>query len=584
MPTNKLSDVQIFRRLIHIARPYWLQISSIFTLEILAAPLILLMPLPLKLAVDNIIGSAPLPEFLSILIPHSFENNKLALLVLATSLQVIIVLLIHFRGLISYVFQISTGEKLNLIFRGRLFRHVQKLSFAFHDKRGTADSIYRIQYDAPSIQLIIIYGLIPFISSMAILVAMIYVTARINLHLALIALTVIPFLFFLSYVCIQRIRPRYKDVKKMESHALNIVQEVMTAVRVVKAFGREEREQERFMHHSDKTARQRIRLSYSEGLFGLLINLVTAIGAAAVLFIGIRNVQAGILTLGNFLIVTTYITQLYKPLEMMNRNIATLQTSLASAHRAFELLDETPDVIEHAHAQPLKHAQGAVTFDNVSFAYDDTPNILTNISFSIQPGMRVGIAGKTGVGKTTLLSLMTRFYDPSSGEIRLDGVNLQEYKLTDLRNQFAIVLQEPVLFSTSIAENIAYSKSNATENEIISAAKAAKVHDFIKTLPEGYATLVGERGMRLSGGERQRISLARAFLKNAPILLLDEPTSSIDTKTEDNIMQDMESLMQGRTTFMIAHRLTTLKNCDIVLTIGDDQKIVSDLNLSQPTI
>jgi ATP-binding cassette, subfamily B, bacterial len=265
--------------------------------------------------------------------------------------------------------------------------------------------------------------------------------------------------------------------------------------------------------------------------------------------------------------VMGYLSQLYRPLQSISKKVGDLQHSLASAERTFALLDQTPEVIEKPNAMPLSRARSALSFQNVSFAYEGNNPVLQNVSFEVLPGMRVGIAGATGAGKTTLVSLLTRFYDPTSGRITLDGIDLRDYKIADLRKQFAIVLQEPVLFSTSIAENIAYANPDATYEEIVAAARAANAHKFITHLPEGYDTQVGERGMRLSGGERQRISLARAFLKDAPILILDEPTSSVDMKTEAVIMEAMTRLMRGRTTFMIAHRLSTLANCDVRLQI-----------------
>ena len=275
--------------------------------------------------------------------------------------------------------------------------------------------------------------------------------------------------------------------------------------------------------------------------------------------------QACVLTLGDLLLVMAYIGQLYDPLRTIGKKVSSLQGYFASAERAFSMLDQQPDVVERPDARPLARARGYVAFENVSFAYRDGEPVLHNISFRVPAGARVGIAGRTGAGKTTLVSLMIRFYDPISGRVLLDGVEIRDYKLADLRSQFAIVLQEPVLFSTSIAENIAYSRPGASQEDIVRAAKLANAHDFITAFPEGYQTHVGERGMRLSGGEHQRISLARAFLKDASILLLDEPTSSVDIKTEAAIMEAMERLVKGRTTFIIAHRLSTLENCDIRL-------------------
>jgi len=270
----------------------------------------------------------------------------------------------------------------------------------------------------------------------------------------------------------------------------------------------------------------------------------------------------------------SYLTQLFGPLASLSDMTANAQRSLASAERAFALLDEDPDVIENKNGAPISYANGGITFRDVCFAYNGDYPVLSNISFEIKPGTRVGIMGMTGGGKSTLVSLLTRFHDPTQGQILLDGVDLRDYKLADLRNQFGIVLQESILFSTSIGENIAYARPGASEDEIVAAAKAANAHEFITRLPDGYDTMVGERGMQLSGGQRQRIALARAFLKNAPILILDEPTSSIDIKTEREIIQVMERLSVGRTVFIIAHRLSTLKHCDLVLGI-EQGRVVS---------
>jgi ATP-binding cassette subfamily B protein len=271
-----------------------------------------------------------------------------------------------------------------------------------------------------------------------------------------------------------------------------------------------------------------------------------------------------------------YLTQLYEPLKTLSKKVATLQSHLASAQRAFSLLDHPPDVAERPHACRVVRAAGAVAFRRVSFAYEDERPVLHDVSFEVGPGTRLGIAGTTGAGKTTLVSLLSRFYDPTEGQILLDGVDLRDYRLADLRNQFAIVLQDPVLFSASIAENIAYARPGASAHEIVAAAKAADIHAFIARLPHGYDSQVGERGLRLSGGERQRIALARAFLKDAPILILDEPTSSVDTTTEAVIIEAMERLMRGRTAFVIAHRLTTLAGCDARLHIEQGRVVEPD--------
>ena len=573
-------DFALYHRLLKQVRPYRRHIAATLLLSLFSSPLVLLTPLPLKIAVDSVIGSHAVPGFLDALFPAFVTGSDTALLILAAALFVAVALLTQFQGLGVSLLGKYTGERLALGFRAQLFRHVQRLSLSYHDSKGTADSAYRIHYDAPAIQYVAVDTVIPILAAAFTLTSMFYVTARISWQLALVVLAVSPALFLVSRAYGRRLRSQWHDVKELESSALSVVQEALSAARLVKAFGQEDREEERFVRRAGEGARERVRLALIEGGFRLMVGLTMSAGTAAVLFIGARQVQSGALTLGDLLLVMGYLSQLYRPVETMRKKVADLGSSLASAERAFRLLDEAPDVPERADARPLTRAQGAVAFRDVSFAYDADYPVLMNISFEVAPGTSVGIAGATGAGKTTIVSLLSRFYDPTGGHILVDGVDLRDCKLADLRNQFAIVPQEPVLFSTSIAENIAYARPGASHGDIVASAKAADAHEFIVNLPQGYEAPVGERGMRLSGGERQRISLARAFLKDAPILILDEPTSSVDMRTEATIMEAMERLMVGRTTFMIAHRLSTLEKCQKLMVIegGRLAAITSDVS------
>jgi len=546
-------------RLARELRPYWLRMLGLLLLSMLATPLALLTPVPLKIVVDSVLGSQPPPRVLEGIMPAGSDT---ALLISASLLVVTVALFTHLQDLATTVSRTFTGERLLLDLRTRLFRHVQRLSVSYHDLRGTTDSTYRIQYDAMAMQQIAVDMIPSFVTAVFTFVSMVYVTAMIDWELAVVALGISPVLLVVSWHYRRRLRSQSRQVKELESGAMSVVQEALAATRVVQAFGREAHEEKRFVRHFHAGMRARIGYIVASGGYAFVVGLTTAVGAAAALYIGARHVQASVITLGELLLVMTYLLQLYAPLKTMSKKAGSLQGCLSSVERAFALLDEEPDVKECPQAVPLRRARGEVVFEGVSFAYDGERPVLQDVSIHVRAGTRVGVAGATGAGKTTLVSLLNRFYDPTAGCIRLDGVDLRAYRVADLRAQFAMVLQEPLLFSTSIGENIAYARPGASFEEIMAAAATAGAHDFIAALPDGYDTLVGERGVRLSGGERQRVSLARAFLRDAPVLILDEPTSSVDVHTERAIMEAMSRLMEGRTTFMIAHRLTTLEECD----------------------
>lgn len=542
-------------------RPYWRRLSAILLVELLGIPLALLLPVPLKLAVDGLTGDASIPHFLEPLIPASWSLQH-AVIAMAAVLMITVGVLQHALGFCGWLLQTYTSERMILDFRAQLFQHVQRLSCTYHDQQRAGDASYRIQYDAPALAQIAIRSVIPSVTALLTLAGMLYVTARLDWQLAVLAMVLAPCLFFVTRRYSGRVHEEWTELRDRDSRAMSVLHETLGALRVVKAFGQERREHRRFLRHSGEYVRGQMRLAFMQSGFVTAVGLTIVVAGAIGLTIGVRHVQVGLLTVGDLLLLLSYLGKLYEPLGMLSGKIVEIQSSLVSVERAFALLDQAPEVEEKSGARRLKRAQGTIEFRNVSFGYDPRHPVLRDVSLLAPAGARIGILGRTGAGKTTLLGLLARLYDPSSGAVLLDGVDLRDYSLRDLRNQFSIVLQESVLFSSTIAENIAYTQPRASRAAVISAAKSADAHDFILGLPAGYDTQVGARGMSLSGGERQRIALARAFLKDAPILILDEPTSAVDMATEAAIVEATEALMGEHTTFVITHRPSMLRNCD----------------------
>jgi ATP-binding cassette, subfamily B, bacterial len=561
-------DWTLYRRLVGEARRSRGALLGLLAVQLVAIPLALAAPVPLKLAVDHALGSVPRPAWLDALLPAAWTGAEALLLVCAAA-TLLVALLLQAQQLAAWWLRTWVGEQLVLGLRTRLFAHLQRLSLAFHDSSSTAESVYRVQTDAASIDTVLVQGLLRVVTSGLQVLALVAVTARIDGVLFLTALAGPPPMLLLARLFRGRLRSGWKAAHEQAARAMSVVQESLAAVRVVKAFGQEERQRLRYLERARAGQSAVLDAVRAHGGFDLLVGLVVGVVGAAVLYVGGRRVLAGALTLGDLLLVVGYLAQLYGPLREVGTKLADLQRALAGAERCFAALDRAPEAPDRPDARPLARARGEVAFEGVTFGYEPGRPVLTDVTLHVPAGSRVGVEGRTGSGKSTLLGLLFRFHDPDEGRVLLDGVDVREVRLADLREQFALVLQEPVLFSTTIAENIAYGRPDATPAEIERAARDAGAHEFVAQAPQGYDTPVGERGVLLSGGERQRIALARAFLKDAPILILDEPTSAVDVATERSIMEALDRLMRGRTTFMIAHRLSTLERCDLRLTVAD---------------
>jgi ATP-binding cassette subfamily B protein/subfamily B ATP-binding cassette protein MsbA len=559
--------MKYFPRVLPYLKPYWRLACLSVVLIFLGAALGLLVPWPLKILVDHVLGQKPMPTYLDWFLQPLANNRGMLLLVVAAGGLGITLLQNAVTVLHEYA-STKVDQAMVLDFRSDLMQHAQRLSLAFHNERRTGKVIFAINNMGGTIAKLVMV-IPPLAESGLTLIGMLVILLFLDWQLALISLAIVPFLYYSVGHYMKRIHPRLKRVRGMEAELLSKIHETISMMPVVMAFGREDHEHRLYREHGEKTVDERVGLTIRQTVFSLGVNTITAVGTALVLGFGGWSVLQGDLTVGELLVVMSYVAAVYKPLETISSTMASLQEITVGLDAAFGLMDTKVDVKDSPGAKPLEHCHGRIAFRNVGFTYKERHSTLEDISFEVQPGQVVGIVGPTGAGKTTLVSLMPRFYDPQQGRILIDGEDTRDIKLRSLRDQFSIVLQEPLLFSGTIEENIRYGRLDASQEEIIAAAEAANAHDFIARLPKKYKTVLGERGAKLSGGERQRISVARAFLKDAPFLILDEPTSSIDTRTESVILEALRRLMEGRTTFMIAHRLSTVCDADLLLVLHD---------------
>ena len=550
------NQMSIYRRVLRYYRPFLGQTIFGLCLSLLGIALNLLKPWPFKIIVDDFLRAG------------SAIRSDWRMWVLLLCLAVIGIQLLWgiINWITNYLF-VKVGLQALLKLRTDLYSYLQSLSLKYHDARRSSDSSFRVAYDSQSIQTIYNKGFTNIFASIVTLIGTFVIMLRLDWQLTLVSLGIVPLVVGAIYLFAHRIRRESTSIQEHESAVLAQAQEGLSSIRMVHAFGREEFEVRQFRQQARQSLQANLRLTLTNVNSALVISTLMVVGTAVMYYIGTVHVLSGTLTLGSLLVFSAYLLMLYQPLESLTYTTWAMEGATAGAKRCFEVLDRQDDVVDSPGAVAISSAQGAIAFEAVNFGYAPDRCVLRNIDLQIDPNQIIGLVGGTGAGKSTLLSLVPRFYDPTTGSIRLDGCDIRQITKKSLRAQIAIVLQDTLLFSTTVRENIAYGRPDATEEEIIEAARRAQADEFIRQMPQGYGSLVGERGGHLSVGQRQRIGIARAFLKNAPILLLDEPTSALDPSTESAIMDTIKELMRGRTTLIATHRLATIHNLDQIIVL-----------------
>lgn len=557
----------MIRKILPYLMPYrWPFIFALFQVFLMSG-CELLKPWPLKIVIDSVLTGKRAPfEYLEAL-------PKETLLILACLGLVLVYLLLGCVTLLNNYTTIKIGQNMVNDLRRDLYSHLQRLSLAFHTRRQVGDLMYRVTADTYAIQSLTMNGVFPIATAVALLGGMFFVMLKIDWQLTLLALAVCPLLFLTISLLSKRISSAATAAREQESEVYSVVQRAMSAIRIIQAFTKEEEEHRKFMTASNESLDASLRLYTLQTFYSGVVNAVMAFGTAFVVWVGARHVMSGVLTVGDIVIFTTYLASLYGPINTISQTWGLIQGAKVGVQRVFEILDIERDMKDGARRFPRGGAKGEVVWEGVSFQYVPDQPVLKGVDLRIKPGQKVAIVGPTGVGKSTLVSLLPRFYDPVSGKVLLDGVDIREYQLKSLRRQIGMVLQPPLVFPLTIRENIAYGKPDATLEEVVRAARMARIHESIDRLPQKYDTIVGEQGATLSEGERQRITIARAILRDAPILILDEPTSSVDAETEAFIMEGLNKLTEGRTTFIIAHRLSTVRQADLIIVLRSGEII-----------
>jgi subfamily B ATP-binding cassette protein MsbA len=552
-----------------LVRPHWKALSIAFVAVLGETLTDLLDPWPLKIIIDNVLRPGALPAWLARIVNGLFGQDAHAILAFAvTSVAAIAVV-----GAVSAYFEkyltTSVSQWVGHDLRRTLYHHIQRLSLEEHDKTRTGDLITRVTSDIETIQDFINSALLGMLVNLLTIIGMIGVMLALNWRFTLIALSVVPVLFLVVFTYTKRIKKASRAVRKKEGELLSIVQEVLTSIRVVKAFAREDYEEQRFAKESLANVEAGLEARSIKSRLSPIVEVIVAAGTCLVLWYGARLALAGTLSVGELIVFLAYLGKMYKPMRDLSKMTDTVSKAMVGYERIQEVLTIESRVRDAPGARRAPKFSGRIEFDNVSFGYGPDKPIINGVSLKVEPGQVAALVGPSGAGKTTIVSLIPRFYDPVSGRVVIEGEDIRRYQIKSLRDQMSFVLQDTLLFRTTIWENIAYGKPGASPAEIKRAAELANASEFIDAMPEGYDTMVGERGVTLSGGQRQRIAIARAVVRDTPILILDEPTSGLDAASELAVMEALQRLMKGRTSVVIAHHLGTIRQADVIFVIND---------------
>ena len=568
-PSNQPGKLSLIR----LIRPHWKALSLAFIAVLGETFSDVLEPWPIKVVIDNILQSKKLPDWLAGFIFHTFGHDKLPVLNFAVAAVVAIAIIGAIGSYLEKYLTTSVSQWVTHDLRRTLYNHIQRLSLAEHDGVQTGDLITRVTSDINAVQDFINSALLGMVVNVLTLFGMIGVMLYINWRFTLIALSIAPALFVVVYSFTRRIKKASRAVREKESELVSVVQEVLTSVRVVKAFAREDFEVERFESQSLENVETALRARSIKAKLSPIVDVMVAIGTCMVLWYGSRLALRGELSAGILVVFLLYLGKMYKPMRELSKMTDAVSKAMVGYERIQEVLEIEARVVDLTRARKAPKFKGNIEFDHVTFAYEEGQPVLKDVSFSIKAGQVAAIVGPSGTGKTTIISLIPRFYDPQSGTIKIDGKDIREYKLKSLREQISFVLQDTLLFHASVIDNIAYGKPDATLQQVMRAAKLANAHEFIEKMPEGYDTMVGERGVTLSGGERQRIAIARAIIRDTPILILDEPTSGLDSASEHAVIEALDRLMEGRTCIVIAHNLNSIRHAEVVFVVKDSELV-----------